>query len=120
MKRRITLNLRDDLLQRVMEIAEQSNRDPEQLLEEWVSRYADDLPVETLSDDEVLRLCDFEMNIIQKQELRNLLYLQNEDLFTNAQQIRLDELLQSYRRGIIRQARAIEVATSRGLIHTDS
>lgn len=116
MKQRITLSLRDDILRRVLEIASRSDLDPEQILEDWIARFADDLPVETLSDSEVLRLCEFEINIVQKQELRNLLYFHQDNALSHTQKARMDELLQSYRRGIIRQARAIQVASARGLI----
>jgi hypothetical protein len=116
MKQRITLNLRDDILRRVFDIASRSDRDPEQILEDWIARYADDLPVEALPDDEVLRLCEFEINIIQKQELRKLLYIHHDNALSYTQKTHMDELLQSYRRSIIRQARAIQVASARGLI----
>lgn len=119
MKKRVTLNLSDDILQRALEIAARSQRELEDVLEEWIDRYADDLPVDTLSDDELMRLIAFEMNIIQKQELRNLLYAHRVRKLTDEESIRMDNLLQIYRRGIVRRAKAMEIAIARGLVDED-
>ena len=119
MKKRVTLNLSDDILQRALEIAARSQRELEDVLEEWIDRYADDLPVDTLSDDELMRLIAFEMNIIQKQELRNLLYAHRMRKLTDEESTRMDNLLQIYRRGIVRRAKAMEIAIARGLVDED-
>jgi len=116
MKKRVTLNLSDDILNMASEIASRSQRELEDVLEEWLGRYADDLPVETLSDEEVLRQTRFEMNLIQKQELRNLLYAHRVRKLSIGESARLDELLQIYRKGTVRRARAFEIARARGLI----
>jgi len=120
MKKQVTLSLSDDLLKVAGEIATRSRKEIEEVLEEWLGRYADELPLETAPDEEVLRQTHFEMNIIQKQELRNLLYAHRIRKLSDAESTRLDELLQHYRRGTIRRTRAIEVAISRGLIDRDA
>jgi len=115
MSKRVTLYLTDNILQRALEIASRSQRDVADILAEWLDRYVDDLPVEALTDEEVLDLVEFEMNILAKQELRKLLYSHRTQQLTSEESARLDELLRIYRRGILRKARAIEVAAARGL-----
>ena len=116
MKKRVTLNLSDDILSRALEIAARSERNVETVLEEWIDRYADEIPVETLSDNEIVALCNQEMNIVQKYELRDLLYSHRARKLSDEESARMDSLLQIYRRNIIRKARAVEVATARGLM----
>jgi hypothetical protein len=115
MKKRITLELPNELISRALEVAGRSQRDLEDVLAEWLDRYVDDLPVEALSDNEVLSLCRDELNPIFQYELRSLLYHHRERGLTGSESQRMDELLQIYRRGIIRKARAMEVAAARGL-----
>lgn len=115
MNKKITIQLRDEIILRALDIADRSERNLEDVLEEWIDRYADDLPIETLNDDEVLELCKREMNPITQNELRTLLYHYQERTLDTDENIRLDELLRNYRKNIVRKARAIEVANARGL-----
>jgi hypothetical protein len=113
--RRITLELPPEVLARAGEIAGRTHRVLEDVLADWLTHYADDLPVESLSDEQVLDLCRFQINIVQQQELSNLLHHHRERQLTASETARLDELVQVHRRGLVRQARAIQVATARGL-----
>lgn len=112
----VTLKVKKRVLYRAQAMAKQYNVNIETVLEEWLTQYADELPVEMLSDKEVLALCHYELHILQQQELTNLLHTNRENDLTHEEQIRLDELLQFHRRGLIRKARAIQVALMRGLI----
>ena len=114
--KQITLELPNKVIFRAQQVAEQSNQTLEEVLSNWLHRYADDIPVETLSDDEVSALCDYEMNILMQQELSLLLHHHRERTLETSEQTRLDELLQIHRRGLIRKARAIQVAMTRGLL----
>ncbi|MDX1990803.1 MAG: hypothetical protein SF029_00340 [bacterium] len=113
--KRITLELRNDVIARAVDIAARTQRRVEDVLAEWLDRYAEDLPVESLSDEQVLALCRFEMNIIQKQELATLLHTHHERALTDEESARLDDLLNLHRRSMVRKARALQVAASRGL-----
>ncbi|GAB4512623.1 MAG: hypothetical protein OHK0046_12440 [Anaerolineae bacterium] len=107
----ITIHLPDALMARASEVADRTAREVEEVLLEWLDRSADDIPIESLSDEEVLVLCEYELNPLHQYELRALLHRP----LTLDESRRLDELLQIYRRGIIRKARALQVATARGL-----
>ena len=115
MAKKITLHLKPEIVARALELAEQSGRHIEEVLTDWLDQYADNMPVETLSDSEVLSLCDFEMNPTAQLEMRDLLYRHRERHLTDAENARLEELLQTYRRGIVRRTKATEVAIARGL-----
>ena len=113
--KRITLELGQGVLARARDVAERTGRDLEDVLAEWLDRYASDLPVEMLSDEQVLDLCSFEMNLIQQQELRLLLHFHRERDLSVEESTRLDELIRMHRRALVRKARAIQVAEARGL-----
>lgn len=116
MPRRITLELRTEIVNKAWEIAQRTHQRVEDVLAEWLDQYANELPVETLSDADVLALCHFEMNLLQKQALSSLLAHHRERALTDHESAQLDELLQLHRRGVLRKARAVEVATARGLL----
>ena len=115
MSKRVTLYLRDEIIAIAREIAARSRRDVEDVLAEWIDEYADDVPVESLSDEQVLALCDFEMSPMGQYELRQLLVYHRERPLTEDEDMRLDRLLQTYRKGIVRKAKAVQVAMMRGI-----
>ena len=72
-------------------------------------------PVESLPDDQVLALCDTQMDAEQQEELGDLLTRNREGLLSSTERTRLDELMQTYRHGLVRKAQALKVAVERGL-----
>jgi hypothetical protein len=115
MTKRVTLYLEDWIIARACKIASQSGREMEDILAEWTAQYADNLPVEALSNQEVLNLCHYELPPIHRYELRQLLSQHREHTLSDADRPRLDELLLTYRRGLVRKTRALQVAAARGL-----
>jgi hypothetical protein len=111
----VTLELSDSAYEQVRDIAHRTGKPVEVVLSEWVNRFADDVPVELLSDEQVLALADTMLPQHQQEELDNLLTLQNVGNITKLQQQRLDELMAIYRRGLVRKAQAMKVAVERGL-----
>jgi hypothetical protein len=87
----------------------------EDVLAGWLDWAAAEIPVEMLPNDELLVLCNLEMGEEQQQELSRLLAGNREGLLDAAEQARLDELMQVYRHGLVRKARALKVAVQRGL-----
>ena len=51
----------------------------------------------------------------QQEELSRLLALNRENQLSPAEQQRLDELMQLYRRDLVRKAHALQIAVQRGL-----
>jgi hypothetical protein len=111
----ITLDLPHDVAQRAAAVARQTHRQVEDVLLEWLGRAAEDAPVESLPDDQVLALCDREMSQREQNELGTLLARQREGTLDDAARRRLDELMASYRRGMVQKAQALKVAVERGL-----
>jgi hypothetical protein len=85
------------------------------VLTEWLDHFASDLPVASLSDEQILALCEMQMDENQKRELSDLLALQREGQLTAANRERLEMLMTVYRRGLVRKAEALKVAVERGL-----
>ncbi len=113
--KRITLKLGSDVMARARRMADRSGKSLEDILAEWLDRYASDLPVETLSDEDVLHLCELEMNFIERQELTVLLAHHRVRDLEEEERTRLDELIHLHRRVLVRKARALRVAYERGL-----
>ncbi|HEY1389707.1 MAG TPA: hypothetical protein VGF38_14285 [Ktedonobacterales bacterium] len=111
----VTLDLPPDLAQRAAAVAQRTHRRVEDVLLEWLGRAASDVPIESLSDDQVLALADREMGKSEQRELSALLARQREGTLDEAARLRLDELMTSYRRGMVEKARALKVAVERGL-----
>lgn len=111
----ITLDLPADVAQRAAAVAQQTHRQVEDVLLEWLGRAATDVPVESLPDDQVLTLCDLEMSRSEQDELSALLDRQREGTLDDAARRRLDTLMATYRRGMVQKAQALHVAVERGL-----
>ncbi|MEB3149286.1 MAG: hypothetical protein VKL60_09695 [Sphaerospermopsis sp.] len=112
----ITLQLPETLAQKAKEIAAFTHRSLEDVLIEWINRASHELPVESLPDEQVLNLCDLQMESQQQEFLSDLLARQREGLLNEIENSQLDELMQVYRRGLVRKAQALKVAVERGLI----
>lgn len=84
-------------------------------MSEWLNRFVQDLPVETLSDEEILALCDSQMEEDEQILLNELLSAQREGELTQTQRETLDELMSHYRHGLVRKAEALKIAVARGL-----
>ena len=111
----ITLDLPPNIARRAAAVARQTNRQVEDVLLEWLGRAATDVPIESLPDDQVLALCALEMSQREQDELSALLARQREGTLDDAARRRLDELMASYRRGMVQKAQALHVAVERGL-----
>lgn len=116
MAKLVTIELPDMLAQRAKEIAALTHRQIEDVLIEWIDRAVTDLPVESLPDEQVLALCDMQMMEREQQRVFSELLARNREGQLNDAEIdQLEELMQIYRRGLTRRARALQVALDRGL-----
>lgn len=84
-------------------------------MSEWLNRFVQDLPIDTLSDEEILALCDSQMEEDEQILLNELLSAQREGELTQTQRETLDELMSRYRHGLVRKAEALKIAVARGL-----
>ncbi|MEO1400588.1 MAG: hypothetical protein AAFV72_04955 [Cyanobacteria bacterium J06635_1] len=82
----------------------------EDILVEWIDQAVNELPVETLADEQVLGLCNLSMEAHQQERLDELLAENREGQLGQAESQELDVLMQVYRRGLGRKAQAMKVA----------
>jgi hypothetical protein len=111
----VTLELPEEVARQARAVAERTHRRLEDVLLEWLGQVATDVPVSSLSDAQVLALRDLQMDDSQQRELGELLARQREETLDGADQVRLEELLATYRRGMVRKAQALREAVARGL-----
>ncbi len=111
----ITIELPEPLAHSARIVAARTSRRVEDVLMEWLDQAADGLPVEMLSDEEVLALRDLQMSDEQQNELSALLADQREQRLDARQRTRLDDLLARYRHGMVRKVQALKVAVERDL-----
>jgi hypothetical protein len=111
----VTLELSEMLAQWAKEFAAVTHRRFEDVLIEWIERSVTELPVEILPDEQVLAWCEMQMDPKQQELLDDLLSRNREGHLHDAEIRQLDELMQIYRRGLVRKARAWKVAVERGL-----
>ncbi|XWK88131.1 MAG: hypothetical protein U7127_28770 [Phormidium sp.] len=111
----VTLKLSESLAKKAKEIAALTHRRLEDVLVEWIDRAISELPVESLPDEQVLALCELQMELEQQETLSELLAGNREAQLNDTEFKQLDELMQIYRRGLLRKARAFKVAVERGL-----
>jgi hypothetical protein len=111
----VTLTLPESVAQSAHLVAVRTDRRVEDVLVEWLDRAAAEVPVESLPDEQVLALRDLQMSSEQQDELGDLLARQREGTLDAAGRARLDALMDTYRRGLMRKAKALQVAVARGL-----
>ncbi len=111
----VTLELSEELALRAKDIATRTSRRLEDVLLEWIDHAAAEPPPELLSNSQILALCELQMEVEQQDELSDLLARNREGLLDETKRQRLDELMQVYRRGLVRKAQALQIAVGRGL-----
>jgi pyruvate-formate lyase len=72
--------------------------------------------LDALSDEEVLKLANLQMEPTQDQRLSELLYLQQARDMSQNERSELQELMQIYQEGLLHKAQAQREAVLRGLI----
>ncbi len=115
MTEQFTVQLPDRTARVIHDIAARTGRNADAVLVDLIDQSLSELPVAALSDDQVNALADMTMSDADEQELADLLDDQREGSLDQHQRLRLDELLQAYRRGMVRKSEALKVAIQRGL-----
>jgi hypothetical protein len=111
----VTLELPEHVVRSAQAVAARTHRRVEEVLVDWIDQAATEVPIDCLSDEEILGLCDMQMADEDQNELSYLLARNREGQLDNTDHARLDALMQMYRQGIVRKAQAWKVAVARGL-----
>ena len=80
-----------------------------------INRAITELHLESLADDQVLAVCDMQMESQQQEVFSELLARHREGQLNDAEIRQLDELMQVYRSGLVSKAKALKVSVERGL-----
>lgn len=115
MSERVTVELPDDLAQRARAVAARTHRPFEEVLIDWLDRAGGEVAIESLPDEELLVECDAQLSSDQQAQLSDLLSRNQDGQLDDAESARLEELMQAYRQGLVRKARALKTAIARGL-----
>jgi predicted transcriptional regulator len=115
MSETLTLEIPDDLARRARALAEATRRPFEEVVLDSLRRAVEEPDVEMLPDDALLSLCDMTMSPADQATLSDLLAGHREGTLADRERVRLDELMEVYRRGLLLKARALREAVARGL-----
>jgi hypothetical protein len=111
----LTLEIPHELAEQARALAAATHRRLEEAVVEWIGRAVAEPPVESLSDGELLALCDAVLDAAEQEELSRLLTALREGTLVGPEQARLEQLMGGYRRGLVLKARALREAVARGL-----
>ena len=115
MSEQITLQVSDRVVNQAAQIASRTRRRVEEVLESWLEWASTEMPVEALSDKEVLALTELQLTDEQQAVLSDLLAKNQEGALAAEGQRQLDALMRVYEHGLLRKAQALRVAVQRGL-----
>lgn len=115
MSEQITIQVSDQVVGHATRVAAQSQRRIEDVLADWLESVITEMPVEALSDEEVVTLMEMQLRPEQQTILTDLLARNQDNTLDSEGRQQLDELMQVYERGLLRKAQALRVAVQRGL-----
>jgi len=111
----LTIKVSDQVARFASKVATQRDLPVEEVLSDLLESAVNDIPVECLSDDEVLALSEMKLSDDQDETLSDLLARQREGQLDSEGRRQLSELMRVYESGLLRKAQALRVAVERGL-----
>ena len=115
MTTKVTVELPEELIRQVQTAAKRTQRSFDEVLAQWVRVGGGEPVLELLSNEELLAVCDSQLDESAQEELSELLDRNREQQLAEVEQRRLDDLMQNYRSELVRKAQAIKIAVDRGL-----
>lgn len=115
MSEQITIQVSDQVVQHAAQVAAQTHQPIKEVLSNWLDSVMTELPVEYLSDIELLALAKLDFTPEQREEFSRLLEQNREGAIEVDGQTRLDELMSIYERRWLRKSKALHEAARRGL-----
>jgi hypothetical protein len=116
MSQQITIEVSEQVVRQATQVAAQTERSVEEVLASWLESIITEMPVEELSDAEVLALTELQLTNQQQASLDNLLLQNREGTLDVEGQRQLDGLMRLYEHGLLRKSQALRVAVQRELI----
>lgn len=115
MSEQITLQVSDRVVNQATHVATQTQQRVEEVLANWLEWAVTEMPVEALSNEEVLALTELQLTTEQQSALSSLLAQNQDGTLDDLGRRQLDELMRIYEHGLLRKAQALRVAVQRGL-----
>lgn len=115
MNETFTVELSEGTAQMIRELASRTGRETNTVLSDLILQSISEIPVSLLSDSQVIALADMMMSDPEQAEFNHLLNDQREGSLNDDSRRRLDELLHSYRRNMVRKSEALRIAVQRGI-----
>jgi len=119
----VTLTLPEPAYRSAERLAEGAQQPIQDVLAELLSEMLtawEEKPVTSLTDEELLQLCDLQMNPEQSRRLSELLEKQRERQLTDDERPELWALMRIYERALVRKSEALAEAARRGLLQSKS
>ncbi len=116
MNQQITIEVSEQVWRRANVLAEQNQRKPENVLEEWLEETVAETRIEDLTDEEILALTENKFDDEQQNNFSLLLERSREGTLNDEGKRELDEMMRIYENGLLRKSKALRVAVERGLI----
>ena len=115
MSREITIEVSDEVARQASRVAEQTSRRVEEVLSGWLESVITEMPVDGLSDQDVMALAELSLPPNQQTLLSSLLSKNSEEALDQQERSQLDQLMRLYEHGLLRKSQALRVAVQRGL-----
>ena len=115
MREQIMIQVSDRVVHHATHVAAQTQRRIEEVLADWLEGVITEMPVEALSDEEVLALTELQLTMQQQTRVSDLLACNQEGTLDADGRRQLDALMRIYEHGLLRKAQGLRVAVQRGL-----
>ncbi len=111
----ITIKVSDQVVRFANSIASRNHQPVAEVLSKLLETTVEDAPVESLSNEEVLKLSKMMLEESQDKQLSELLTRQRENQLDEEGRTQLSHLMQLYEKGLLRKSQALHEAVQRGL-----
>lgn len=115
MSETVTLEVPDELAERVRALATATQRRFEDIVVDGLRCAVEEPLVEALTNEALVALCDATLRADEQEALSALLEECREGSISDGNRVRLDNLMDAYRLALVLKARALKEAVARGL-----
>lgn len=116
MSTQLTIQVADHIINRAATVASYKQQSIEEVIAHSLEAAPPELPIESLPDEEVLRLAAMKFTPEQQEKFSDLLERNRENELDAAGRRELDQMMQFYELGLVRKAEALQEAVIRGLM----
>jgi len=115
MTEKVIVELPEELIQQVQTVASRTQRSFDEVLAEWIRLAGSEPALESLNDEELQAVCDSKLEAPLQDLLSDLLERNQEGTLDGVERQRLDDLMRTYRAGLVRKAQTLKLVVNRGL-----